>query len=563
MQLSLPSLPSATPAAPKAGCTKNSSTSGITADPTDAAAESFDSLLPKNGPAAKSAKPADDKSDSDSEQTAAILTAGFWMPMVQSVAPTPDPTALPCAASSATECSTAPAGTALAAGSAVGAGLFTATSPRAFRAGVQSGIQSVKPKVGSDPKTVLPVVPDSTTEAAKTPTAANPPATAAAVVNSQMTAQDAGVSIVLPAQIPGIVPVSANRSGGTPTTISTDKSTRGGTELSSDAEPQVAVPSDATGPMVQVSAHNHSGRDAKSTESTDLATAIPSKEGTDETGSFASGVAKAATALVDSVANKLVNSAQEKIAALTGTSSQSPGNPFSGIEKYFLNATQKGVATAVSTVGTGVAKVNATMAAATAPTRQKSDSTNESPTSFVFSADPAPTATLTLDAPAPVATVRETMAAVISAVDALERRADVQQKSVDLQFHVGNEKLGLRVELRDGAVHTTFRTESSEMNSALTHEWHAVVQPAFAREIHLAEPVFHSASTSGNAVPAASSDSGTTAFGNGAQQQREQPQPPPAFASVLKREFYESASAEAAPASAPVSNSSQLLNALA
>jgi hypothetical protein len=101
------------------------------------------------------------------------------------------------------------------------------------------------------------------------------------------------------------------------------------------------------------------------------------------------------------------------------------------------------------------------------------------------------------------------------------------------------------------------------MNSALSHEWNAVVQPALGRDIRLADPVFHSAPTPGNAVPAASSDSASTAFGQGAQQQREQPKAPPVFASALKREFYDSSSPEVSPAIAPVSNSSQLLNALA
>ncbi len=571
MQLSLPSIPSSTPAAPKPGCAKNSSTPGTPADPTDAAAESFDSLLPKNGPADKPAKAADGKSDSDTEQTAAILTAGFWMPMVP---PIPKPTTPLGAASATIECATGSARTAPADRTAGGAGLFASTNPRAFGAVVQSGIQLVMPKVGSDPKKVLSAVPDPTATATATPTATAevtptipeapiPATTAADAAASQMAAESTGIPVGLPSQIPGNVPMPAKKGGDAAPIISTGKSTKSEVGLSSDSERQVAVATDANGPAVQVSAQNHSGPDARPAESTDLASTVLPKDDTDQTARFGSDVARAATALAGGVAHKLANFAQEKIAALTGTTFQSQKNPFSDVEKYFLNAAQKEVATAAATVGTGVAKVSATMVAATTSARQKSDSTNESTTSFVFSADPAPTATLTLDAPAPVATVRETMAAVISAVDALERRADVQQKSVDLQFHVGNEKLGLRVELRDGAVHTTFHTESSEMNSALTHEWHEVVQPALAREIHLADPVFHSASTSGNAVPAASADSGATAFGQGAQQQREQPKAPPAFASALKREFYESASPEAAPAVSPVSSSSQLLNALA
>ena len=559
MQLSLPSIPSPAPAAPKAGCAKNSSTPGTPADPTDPAVESFDSFLPRNGPADKPANAADEKSDSNAEQAAAVLTAGFWMPMVPPVAPAPDPTTSLGTAPVTTGCATGSAGAVLADGSAAGASLFSSTNPRAFGAVVQSGIQSGVPMAAEDSKTVLPVVPGRGTAA---PAVVNPTATAVDPVGSQMAAQTAGVQAGMPVQIPGNVPMPVKRVGGTVGTISTGKSTTTETDSSNVPGAQGADASSNV-PGVEVSAQNQSRPDAKSAESTDLVPAIPAKDDTRQSGNFGSDVAKAATALAGGVAHKLANYAQEKIAALTGASLGSQVNSFSGVEKYFLNTAQKGVATASSALGTAVAKVSGTMAAATNSARQKSDSTNESTTAFVFSADPAPTATLTLDAPAPVATVRETMSAVISAVDALERRADVQQKSVDLQFHVGNEKLGLRVELRDGAVHTTFRTESSEMNSALAHEWHEVVQPALAREIHLAEPVFHSASASGNAVPAASSDSAATAFGNGAQQQREQPKAPPTFASALKREFYESASPEAAPAVSSVSNSSQLLNALA
>ncbi|MEO9111306.1 MAG: hypothetical protein ABI387_01510 [Lacunisphaera sp.] len=485
MQLSLPVIPPSTSAAPKPACAKNSSTPGTHPDSGDAAAESFDSYLPKHDRTNKPGKVADEKSESDTEQTAAILTAGFWMTMIQPAATTPEPTVSATAGSAAGS-----AGTALADDSTAGGEGLASMNPAALGAGVPS----------TTPTTGLPVVPNPTAAAA----------TAADAAAAQMATP-----------LPGNGPMSAKRDSSA-TAISTSKSTSTEAGSLSDSKLPTAV---ATGAITRA--------------------------------------VQAVTALAVDAAGKLANSVQEKIAALTDGSPQSPGNQFSAAEKYFLNAVPNGVATVGAVLGTGVAKVNATMASATAPARPKSDSTNELTTSFVFSADPAPTATLTLDAPAPVATVRETMAAVITAVDALERRADVQQKSVDLQFNVGNEKLGLRVELRDGTVHTTFQTESPEMNSALAHEWHAVVQPALAREIHLADPVFHSASTPGNTVPATSSDSAANAFGHSAQQQREQPKAPPPFVSAPKNEFYESASPEAAPASASVSNSSQLLNALA
>lgn len=204
-------------------------------------------------------------------------------------------------------------------------------------------------------------------------------------------------------------------------------------------------------------------------------------------------------------------------------------------------------------VGIGVAHVTDTMSSP-ASARSKTASISEVPAAFTFSGESAPVGTLTLAAPAPVATVRETMAAVITAVETLERRADVGQKSVDLQFDVGGEKLGLRVELRDGIVQATFRTESSEMNRALSREWQAVVQPALARDIRLAEPVF-SSSNSHN-------QSASGSPGHGAPQEREQPARA-SFAPSLKGEFYEANVADSTPAVSPVSHSSKLLNALA
>ncbi len=226
-----------------------------------------------------------------------------------------------------------------------------------------------------------------------------------------------------------------------------------------------------------------------------------------------------------------------------------------GREKQFLSSVDKQVTAVSDSVGISVAKVSATMPAA-APARSKSASVSESTTAFSFSAETASVATLlTPEAPTPVATVRETMAAVISAVEALERKSDVQQKSVDLQFHVGDEKLGLRVELRDGTVHTTFRTESSEMNGALTREWQAVVQPALARDIRLADPVFNSSNS-------AQGDSAFGSLGQGTPHQREQ-KAPSAFSSSFKRELYDSGIVESAPVTSPAANSSQLLNVLA
>jgi len=250
-----------------------------------------------------------------------------------------------------------------------------------------------------------------------------------------------------------------------------------------------------------------------------------------------------------------LNPGQEKIAARPPLPAVEQKAPSWMKEKQFLLSADKVVTTESESVGISVAKVSAIMPSA-APARSKSISVSESTTAFSFSTGTASVATLlTPEAPTPAATVRETMAAVISAVDALERRMDVQQKSIDLNFHVGNEKLGLRVELRDGTVHTTFRTESSEMNSAIVREWNAIVQPALGREIRLADPVFNSSSSNGN-------NSSFGSLGQGTPHDREQ-KANPAFPSALKRDYYDTAVSDTTSAPAPAANSSQLLNVLA
>ena len=515
MQLSLPISTFPIPAAPNPTAGKNSATAGSPADPTDAAAaESFDSLLPKNGNLRDSDKPAPadaKKTDAETEQTAAILTAGFWMPIPPAVAPPPTPV---------------PATT-----------LATAASATASPSDLIDAKAVADPAIG--------------TPASRAPG------------NAPVAAQAAGIPFSMSGPFTGNTSQSMKRAGGTPTAISTGKTTKSETTSANAVSLDEVAVTDAALPVVPATAGAAADVDVNSATSGVALKAIAelgADSATDGSTKAASGVA--AITAGTSLSPTSAQGGQEKIAPLAPLPAQAQKFLSSVAEKYFLNPAQKVVTTAATAVGTAVAKVSATMTA-TVPARSKSDSTSESTTAFVYSADQAPTATLTLDAPAPVATVHETMAAVISAVDALERRADVQQKSVDLQFNVGSEKLGLRVELRDGTVHTTFQTESSDMNAALSHEWNAVVQPALARDIHLADPVFHSAPVSGNAVPATSSDSASTAFGQGAQQQREQQKAPPVFALALKREFYDSSSPEVSPAIAPVSNSSQLLNALA
>jgi hypothetical protein len=89
--------------------------------------------------------------------------------------------------------------------------------------------------------------------------------------------------------------------------------------------------------------------------------------------------------------------------------------------------------------------------------------------------------------------------AVESVLVASEQLTAGVQRSVKLQFSVGGEELAVRVELRGDRVHTTFRTDSPELRSALAREWQAVsTQQNGDRGQRLADPVFASSSSFGS-----------------------------------------------------------------
>lgn len=89
--------------------------------------------------------------------------------------------------------------------------------------------------------------------------------------------------------------------------------------------------------------------------------------------------------------------------------------------------------------------------------------------------------------------------AVTAAVAVTEQFASGDKHAVTLKFTVSGVELGVRVELRGENVHTTFRTDSPELRSALAHEWQSfsATSQTGDRPARLAEPVFTS-QASGN-----------------------------------------------------------------
>ena len=93
-------------------------------------------------------------------------------------------------------------------------------------------------------------------------------------------------------------------------------------------------------------------------------------------------------------------------------------------------------------------------------------------------------------------TPAETLASAHRAVDAVlataERFTPSTQSVANLKLSVGDSELMIRVEVRAGEVHATFRTDSPELRAALSHEWRAASLQSVDQSLRLAAPVFAS-----------------------------------------------------------------------
>jgi len=95
----------------------------------------------------------------------------------------------------------------------------------------------------------------------------------------------------------------------------------------------------------------------------------------------------------------------------------------------------------------------------------------------------------------PAQQARDTVATVMSVIDAQEKPESAATRTVTMDFDFGGERLAVRVEYRDGMVHAHFRTQSLELRSALAQEWsHVTAAPE--NVLRLAEPVFVTSSRS-------------------------------------------------------------------
>lgn len=224
----------------------------------------------------------------------------------------------------------------------------------------------------------------------------------------------------------------------------------------------------------------------------------------------------------------------ENFAALTHGKSGPEKMSGEAVERNFVSAGDKQVKTGSSSDGIAVAKTENTMPVVpTEETRQprnpeissalpvRADFQVVSPTAERITVEPA--------APAGQNFAERAVATVTGLAEAQFSASMHRAGSVQLRLKFGGEDLTVRVELREGVVHTDFRTDSPALREALAKEWQAVAAAAPGQLQRFLDPVFSPASSSGSL-----SDSGAQQHPahRQAQQQEQQAQRAEAWASA-------------------------------
>jgi len=154
----------------------------------------------------------------------------------------------------------------------------------------------------------------------------------------------------------------------------------------------------------------------------------------------------------------------------------------------FLKTGKEGLKTDTAEVGTTSAKPTVVMPATVYPI----------PNALVDAT--AATANAIPATPARSLTPAETLAAAHRAVDAVlattERFTPSTQSVANLKLSVGDSELAVRVEVRAGEIHATFRTDSPELRAALSLECRSAAMQPGDQPLRLAAPVFASSERS-------------------------------------------------------------------
>jgi hypothetical protein len=207
---------------------------------------------------------------------------------------------------------------------------------------------------------------------------------------------------------------------------------------------------------------------------------------------------------------------EEKIAAAFNPLTRDLPPATMAAPKTIVSTTQQEVREGEGFVGTGVAKSDSVMPTPAAAHPFSVEAIAASPASSAPAGQNGQPLQFDLSSTEPAVQVRDTVATVMSVIDAQEKPESATHRTVNLDFNFGGERLAVRVEFRDGTVHAHFRTQSLELRSALAQEWsHVAAAPE--NVLRLAEPVFV---TSSRAEQSASS----AADGGAARQQSQQQQ---------------------------------------
>jgi hypothetical protein len=212
-------------------------------------------------------------------------------------------------------------------------------------------------------------------------------------------------------------------------------------------------------------------------------------------------------AVVATVAARVTRGPQDMARSAANFAEVTPGDlPLTEIgsddaDKYFVTASKELLVRHSAAVGTDVANLPPTMSDRFLPALTQ-------PAAFDYAAlagtsvagleaEGAQGATALADSPTPevVNTAHRAVDVALRAVDSFASR---EQKSVDLQFSVGDAELNVRVELHADEVHTTFRTDSPDLRAALAQEWQSATSHSLPGEknFRLAPATFVSADAS-------------------------------------------------------------------
>ncbi len=194
----------------------------------------------------------------------------------------------------------------------------------------------------------------------------------------------------------------------------------------------------------------------------------------------------------------------EKFAAFAPAETNAPGARPQPAERNFLFTGDKVFKTNSEIAGIAVAKPAANMIAVPTeeirrPGHAETFSVSSVSADFLVAQPVAERITTEPVAPAGQNFAERAVATVTSLAEAQFTASMQRAGSVQLRLKFGGEDLAVRVEMRDGQVHTDFRTDSPALREAIAAEWQAVAAASPAHLQRFLDPVFSPATPGQNA----------------------------------------------------------------